>query len=54
MIKASNLSKRFNGQTAVDAVSLQVDKGQIFGLLWPFAARLGFVVVFVHGEYCEV
>lgn len=38
MIKAVNLTKRFNKLTAVNNVSLQVDKGQIFGLLGPNAA----------------
>ena len=38
MIKASSLTKRFNKLTAVNAVSLNVDKGQIFGLLGPNAA----------------
>lgn len=38
MIKAVNLTKRFNKLTAVNDVSLDVDKGQIFGLLGPNAA----------------
>ncbi|GMR19775.1 MAG: ABC transporter ATP-binding protein [Gammaproteobacteria bacterium] len=38
MIKAVNLTKRFNGHVAVDAVSLNVGKGEIFGLLGPNAA----------------
>ena len=38
MIQATNLTKRFNGNTAVNAVSLNIDKGKIFGLLGPNAA----------------
>ncbi len=38
MIQAVNLTKRFNSHTAVDAVTLNVAEGQIFGLLGPNAA----------------
>ena len=38
MIHATHLTKRFKGLTAVDSVSLDVEKGQIFGLLGPNAA----------------
>ena len=38
MIQAINLTKRFSGNTAVNAVSLNIDKGKIFGLLGPNAA----------------
>ncbi len=38
MIQAKNLVKRFNGNIAVNDVSLNVDKGNIFGLLGPNAA----------------
>jgi len=38
MIKAVNLTKRFNKLIAVNNVSLDVAKGQIFGLLGPNAA----------------
>lgn len=38
MIQATNLTKRFNGNTAVNSVSLNIDKGKIFGLLGPNAA----------------
>lgn len=38
MIQADNLTKRFSGSTAVNAVSLNVEKGKIFGLLGPNAA----------------
>lgn len=38
MIKAVNLTRRFGKLTAVNKVSLQIDKGQIFGLLGPNAA----------------
>ena len=38
MIQAINLTKRFNGNTVVNAVSLNIDKGKIFGLLGPNAA----------------
>lgn len=38
MINAVNLTKRFKNFTAVNDVSLQVEKGQIFGLLGPNAA----------------
>jgi len=38
MIQAINITKRFNGLTAVNAVTLNVGKGKIFGLLGPNAA----------------
>ncbi len=38
MIHATNLIKRFNGNTAVNDVSLSINKGKIFGLLGPNAA----------------
>lgn len=38
MISARNLVKRFNGNIAVNDVSLNVEKGNIFGLLGPNAA----------------
>ena len=38
MIQVSNLSKHFNGNVAVDSVSLDVKHGEIFGLLGPNAA----------------
>lgn len=38
MIQATNLTKRYNGNTVVNAVSLNVEKGKIFGLLGPNAA----------------
>lgn len=38
MIQAINLTKRFNGNAVVNNVSLNVDKGKIFGLLGPNAA----------------
>jgi ABC-2 type transport system ATP-binding protein len=38
MIQAINLTKRFNGHIAVHAVTLNVGKGKIFGLLGPNAA----------------
>lgn len=38
MIQGRNLVKRFNDSTAVNSVSLDVDKGKIFGLLGPNAA----------------
>jgi len=38
MIQAINLTKKFNGNTVVNAVSLNIDKGTIFGLLGPNAA----------------
>ena len=38
MIKARHLSKLYNKQRAVNDVSLEVEKGQIFGLLGPNAA----------------
>ncbi len=38
MIRVSNLTRRFNGHAAVDAVSLEVNQGEIFGLLGPNAA----------------
>jgi len=38
MIQATHLIKRFNGNTAVNDVSLSINKGIIFGLLGPNAA----------------
>lgn len=38
MIHATNITKRFNGNTVVNNVSLDVDQGKIFGLLGPNAA----------------
>jgi len=38
MIKTSDLTKRFNGLTAVDHVSFKVKRGEIFGLLGPNGA----------------
>ncbi len=38
MIKVRNLTKRFNGFTAVDHVSFDVKKGEVFGLLGPNGA----------------
>ena len=38
MIETRNLTKRFNGLTAVDHVSFKVKKGEIFGLLGPNGA----------------
>ena len=38
MIQATNLTKRYNGNTVVNSVSLNIEKGKIFGLLGPNAA----------------
>ena len=38
MIETSNLTKRFNGLTAVDHISFKVKEGEIFGLLGPNGA----------------
>ena len=38
MIKARNLTKNFNGFTAVDHVSFDVNRGEVFGLLGPNGA----------------
>lgn len=38
MIHANELTKRFNGHVAVDNVTLNITRGQIFGLLGPNAA----------------
>ena len=38
MIQATNISKRFGRNTAVDSINLQVDQGTIFGLLGPNAS----------------
>ncbi len=37
-IEVENLTKRFNGFTAVDAISFRVEEGEIFGLLGPNGA----------------
>ncbi|MBN2411643.1 ABC transporter ATP-binding protein [candidate division KSB1 bacterium] len=38
MLKVENLSKSFNGKLAVDHISFQVEKGEIFGFLGPNGA----------------
>lgn len=38
MIKVENLTKKFNGFTAVDNISFEVKKGEIFGFLGPNGA----------------
>ena len=38
MIKVTNLTKRFDGFTAVDHISFDVKKGEVFGLLGPNGA----------------
>src|SRR4030042_1911579 len=38
MIKVKNLSRRFNGFTAVDYISLEIKKGEIFAFLGPNGA----------------
>ena len=38
MIEATNLTKRYKQQVAVNSISLNVNKGEIFGLLGPNAA----------------
>ncbi|MBN1850950.1 MAG: ABC transporter ATP-binding protein [Deltaproteobacteria bacterium] len=38
IIKTSNLSRRYNGQTAVDDLNFEVKEGEIFGFLGPNGA----------------
>ncbi|WP_052302987.1 ABC transporter ATP-binding protein [Archaeoglobus veneficus] len=38
MIQAEEISKSFNGKTAVDSLSFEVGEGDIFGLLGPNGA----------------
>jgi ABC-2 type transport system ATP-binding protein len=38
IIKTENLTKKFNGFTAVDNISFSVKKGEIFGFLGPNGA----------------
>jgi ABC-2 type transport system ATP-binding protein len=38
VIKVSNLTRRFNGFTAVDSISFTVNKGEVFGFLGPNGA----------------
>ncbi|MCK5636321.1 MAG: ATP-binding cassette domain-containing protein, partial [Thermoplasmatales archaeon] len=38
IIETENLTKKFNGFTAVDNISLSVKKGEIFGFLGPNGA----------------
>ena len=38
MIKITNLTKRYGGFTAVDAINLEVPKGELFGFLGPNGA----------------
>lgn len=37
-IRVENLTKRFNGFTALDSISFSVDKGEVFGFLGPNGA----------------
>ena len=53
MIKADGLTKRFGNTTAVDHISFQVQKGEVFGLLGPNGAgksTLGNVLI-GHPDY---
>ncbi len=38
IIEIKNLTKKYNGLTAVDSLSLEVQEGEIFGLLGPNGA----------------
>ncbi|MCD4815940.1 MAG: ATP-binding cassette domain-containing protein, partial [Methanosarcinales archaeon] len=38
MITVEDLVKKFNGHTAVDGVSFEINRGEIFGLLGPNGA----------------
>ena len=38
MIKTTNLSKNFNGTTAVDRLTLEINSGEVFGFLGPNGA----------------
>ena len=38
MIRANNLTKRFNSLTAVDHLNLEISKGEVFGLVGPDGA----------------
>ena len=38
IIEVKNLTKKFNGLTAVDHISFEVKKGEIFGFLGPNGA----------------
>ncbi|MEX2393388.1 MAG: ATP-binding cassette domain-containing protein, partial [Actinomycetota bacterium] len=38
MIEASGLTKRFGGRTAIDDVSLRVERGEVVGFLGPNGA----------------
>lgn len=38
LLTVSNMSKRFGGLTAVDDVSLSINKGEIYGLIGPNGA----------------
>ena len=44
IIEAKNLTKEFNGLTAVDQVSFNVKKGEIFGFLGPNGAGKSTVI----------
>lgn len=41
LLTVSNMSKRFGGLTAVDDVSLSINKGEIYGLIGPNGAEIG-------------
>lgn len=38
IIEVKNLTKKFNGFTAVDDISFEVNKGELFGFLGPNGA----------------
>src|SRR4030042_5992262 len=38
ILETENLTKKFNGMTAVDSVNLKIKKGELFGLLGPNGA----------------
>ena len=38
MIETENLTRKFGGVTAVDNVTLKVDRGEVFGFLGPNGA----------------
>lgn len=49
MIEVRNLTKSFNGLTAVDGVSFQVEKGKCFGLLGPNGAGKSTTIEMMEG-----
>ncbi|WP_342772150.1 ABC transporter ATP-binding protein, partial [Methanoculleus sp. UBA374] len=49
MIKTENLTKVYNGKTAVDGLNLEVGEGEIFGFLGPNGAGKSTTILMLTG-----